>query len=167
MPLGLALPPGGLEPHRDHVAAGPQGTGDRHLVAPVHVARRRDLDVVDPHGGDGVQPVEREEHLLAGDHLVVQVPLVDPGTRPIQSTASSLRSRYGSGMRPAASRSVCTVPGTVAGIGSAPHFGGTAESRTFGEAERPAVVEGGALDHEFSCPRGNGRCSRTAHLDPT
>ncbi len=35
--------------------------------------------------------------------------------RPIQPSSDSLSPSYGSGMRPAASRSVCTQPGTVAG----------------------------------------------------
>src|SRR5450830_1737093 len=35
--------------------------------------------------------------------------------RCAQTRVSSLRSRYGSGMRPASSRSVCALPGTVAG----------------------------------------------------
>ena len=45
--------------------------------------------------------------------------------RPIQVSAFSLASRYGSGIRPAASRSVCTQPGTVAGTARWAISGGT------------------------------------------
>ena len=61
--------------------------------------------------------------------------------RPIQASSRSLSSRYGSGIRPAASRSVCTQPGHRRRNGPAASDAGG--HRPGERAQRPAVVQGG------------------------
>ena len=103
--------------------------GARRARAPLSVDR-----------GDGVQPVEDQVDALAGRRRgQVERRRRSASRCGRSSSAASFSSRYGSGIRPAASRSVCTQPGTVAGTARSR----TRRHRSVERAECPAVVQGG------------------------